>query len=152
MKKLHHILFVVIVVFSIGLSACGGGGKDETPQGSSAGQTLDRPTPPAEYASKKSPGMGSGDVDKGKRLYQVNCASCHGDKGMGDGPSAAMLDPKPQPLATNELNLSDAYLFWRISEGGLIEAFKSAMPAWKSILTEDEIWQMIAYIRSMGDN
>jgi mono/diheme cytochrome c family protein len=149
MKKLQSILFVILILITISLTACGGGGKVQTPQGSTS-QSLERPAPPEEYASKKSPGMSNSDVENGKRIYQVNCASCHGDKGLGDGPSAGMLNPKPQPLATNAPNLSDAYLFWRISEGGLMQPFKSAMPAWKSILKENEIWQVIAYLRKFG--
>jgi mono/diheme cytochrome c family protein len=43
------------------------------------------------------------------------------------------------------LTFSDVF-----SEGGLIKQFKSAMPAWKSILTEAEIWQVIAFIRKLG--
>jgi mono/diheme cytochrome c family protein len=148
MKKLYSILFVIPIVLSLILAACGG--SETTTPPASAGQALDRPAPPEEFADKKSPGMGSGDVEEGKRLYQVNCASCHGEKGLGDGPSAAMLSPKPLPIATEAASLSDAYLFWRISEGGLMQPFKSAMPSWKSILTEEEIWKVIAYIRNLG--
>jgi mono/diheme cytochrome c family protein len=133
------------------LTACGGGGNTPAPAGSAV-QALDRPAPPEEFVNKESPGMGSSDVENGKRLYDVNCASCHGEKGLGDGPSAAMLSPKPLPIATEAANLSDAYMFWRISKGGLMQPFKSAMPAWNSILTEEEIWQVIAYIRKLSAN
>lgn len=37
-------------------------------------------------------------VAKGKASYEVNCASCHGDKGLGDGVAAAALEPKPRNL------------------------------------------------------
>jgi mono/diheme cytochrome c family protein len=39
-------------------------------------------------------------VAKGKASYEINCASCHGDKGLGDGVAAAALDPKPRNLVT----------------------------------------------------
>jgi mono/diheme cytochrome c family protein len=150
MKKSNSILLVIFVISWTILSACGGEKSQPTQGGAS--QTLDRPAPPADYASKKSPGMSDSDIENGKRLYQVNCASCHGEKGMGDGPSAAMLKPKPTSVAETASNLSDAYLFWRISEGGLMQPFKSAMPAWKSILAEDDIWQVIGYMRALGAN
>lgn len=46
--------------------------------------------------------------------------------------------------------LSDDYLFYRISEGGNVAPFNSAMPAWKEILTETERWDVINYTRSLG--
>jgi mono/diheme cytochrome c family protein len=48
-------------------------------------------------------------------------------------------------------SLSDGYLFWRISKGGAIEPFNSAMPAWESSLTEDQRWQVVTYIRTLSD-
>jgi mono/diheme cytochrome c family protein len=39
-------------------------------------------------------------VAKGKASYEMNCASCHGDKGLGDGVAAEALDPKPRNLVT----------------------------------------------------
>ena len=68
---------------------------------------------------------------------------------MGDGPAANSLNPKPKPLATEMKSLQDDYLFWRISEGGAFAPFASAMPAWKSILSADEIWQVIAFLRTL---
>jgi hypothetical protein len=56
----------------------------------------------------------------------------------------------PQNLAENQSQLSDSYLFWRISEGGLMDPFYSLMPAWRGLLDEEEIWQIITYVRTMG--
>lgn len=39
-------------------------------------------------------------VAKGKASFEINCASCHGAKGLGDGAAAAALDPKPRNLVT----------------------------------------------------
>jgi mono/diheme cytochrome c family protein len=36
----------------------------------------------------------------GRAIYDDNCAACHGLSGMGDGPSAASLNPKPANLTT----------------------------------------------------
>ena len=38
-------------------------------------------------------------LERGAELYATNCASCHGDGGMGDGPIGAALDPAPSPLS-----------------------------------------------------
>jgi mono/diheme cytochrome c family protein len=45
--------------------------------------------------------------------------------------------------------MSDAYLYWRISEGGLMEPFNSLMPGWKGMLNDQNIWKIITYIRTM---
>lgn len=47
--------------------------------------------------------------------------------------------------------LSDAYLFYRISEGGNFAPFNSAMPAFADKLSERERWHVINYIRSLND-
>jgi mono/diheme cytochrome c family protein len=124
-------------------------------QDNAANQTVDasqvRPTPPVDYASMQSPQMNAVDLSEGKKLYKTNCTTCHGDTGLGDGPAASALDPKPQPLAHTVAGESDAYLFWRISTGGSAEPFKSAMPAWKTVLNEQQIWQLIAYLRKLSE-
>lgn len=126
------------------LAACGG------PGGGSKSLEIDRPTPPAEYAGKVNPLADQAEaIDPGKQLYAANCASCHGVEAMGDGPAAASLNPQPKPLATEMKTLSDDYLYWRIAEGGAFSPFSSAMPAWKRSLSEDEIWQVIAFLRTL---
>jgi mono/diheme cytochrome c family protein len=131
---------LVLVLF---LAACSG--SDD------AQKTLDieRPAPPAEYAGKANPLTDDAAAGAGQPIYAANCASCHGAEGMGDGPAANSLNPKPKPLATEMNALKDDYLFWRIAEGGAFAPFASAMPAWKSILSEDEIWQVIAFLRTL---
>jgi hypothetical protein len=69
---------------------------------------------------------------------------------MGDGPAGASLDPAPAPVAHTSQMLGDDLLFWRISEGGLPEAFGSAMPAWKDSLDEQTRWDLVNYMRALG--
>ena len=45
-------------------------------------------------------GENSGELDKGKTLYQEKCQMCHGAGGKGDGPAAASFNPRPYDLAT----------------------------------------------------
>lgn len=85
---------------------------------------------------------------KGKALYEAQCVSCHGETGMGDGPAAASLNPPPAPIARTACRMSDAYLFWRISEGGA--QWGTAMPAFGNTLSEEDIWHLVNYIRSLG--
>jgi mono/diheme cytochrome c family protein len=51
-------------------------------------------TPAVELSSIKNPTQEM--IAKGKELYDANCKSCHGENGMGDGPSGAVLNPKPR--------------------------------------------------------
>jgi mono/diheme cytochrome c family protein len=103
---------------------------------------------PAEYAGLTNPiPADAASLERGASLYATNCASCHGDGGMGDGPAASALDPAPAPVAHSSRMLADDYLFWRISEGGA--PFDSSMPAWKT-LDEEARWDMINFMRALG--
>jgi Cu/Ag efflux protein CusF len=79
---------------------------------------------------------------------------CHGADGKGTGPVAKGL-PHPPADLTHHFHRApgdgDAYLFWRVSEGGQVEPFKasqSAMPAYKTILSEDQRWDVLAYVHA----
>jgi mono/diheme cytochrome c family protein len=91
-------------------------------------------------------------IAAGGELFAVNCASCHGETGMGDGAAAAALDPKPATLADAEMmaDVTDGYLVWRITEGGIGEPFNSAMPAWGETFNEEQIWQLVSFVRSLS--
>ena len=99
---------------------------------------------PAEYSGLTNPiAAGDDSLARGAEIYAEQCATCHGDEGMGDGPGGASLDPQPAPLAHTGRMLADDYLFWRISEGG-------AMPAWKASLEETERWDLVNYLRVLS--
>lgn len=110
--------------------------------------------PPAEYAGLTNPYEGDPQaIAAGEEIYNANCATCHGEEGHGDGPAAQGLDPAPASLADRAMmgDMSDGLLFWRVTEGGAMEPFNSAMPAWGDVLTEEERWQVISYIRTLGE-
>lgn len=104
---------------------------------------------PAEYAGLTNPiPADTESLERGGELYTVNCASCHGDGGMGDGPAGSALDPAPSPIAHSSQMMADDYLFWRISEGGV--PFGTSMPAW-AVIDEQSRWDLINYMRALGD-
>lgn len=47
-------------------------------------------------------------------------------------------------------DLSDTYIFWRITEGGLDEPFNSAMPPWETVFNEEQRWQLVNFVRSLS--
>ena len=84
----------------------------------------------------------------GKEIFNENCASCHGRKGLGNGHAGVNLDPQPDTLTSDEINeLSDGALFSGISDGA-----HGAMIQWKFILSEDQRWHVVDYIRELRKN
>ncbi len=92
---------------------------------------------------------GKGDPAKGKEKFNQICASCHGPTGHGDGPAAAALDPKPRNLSDPKYasTLSDEQIFKTVKEGGAVVGKSPLMPAWGSVLSDNDIWNVIAYLR-----
>jgi mono/diheme cytochrome c family protein len=87
-------------------------------------------------------------LEAGAALYTQRCASCHGRQGMGDGDAPRSLLPSPALLAfmiQRPISV-DEYLLWSIAEGG--KQFDTEMPAFKNILSREEIWKIIAYMRA----
>jgi mono/diheme cytochrome c family protein len=70
---------------------------------------------------------------------------CHGPQGHGDGPAGQSLEPRPGNLAEVQSRAEDDYLFWRIHDGKP----GTAMVAWKGILSDEQIWQAIAFLRTL---
>lgn len=104
---------------------------------------------PSQYAGvSASNQVNEASIQGGAELYSTHCASCHGESGLGEGPAAANLDPPASPIAHTSQMLSDDYLFWRISEGGV--GFETNMPAWKDTLDEGQIWDLVNFTRALG--
>jgi mono/diheme cytochrome c family protein len=97
-------------------------------------------------------GQTKGDAKAGKIKYDANCIGCHGATGKGDGPAAAALNPKPQDHTDGKtMNaLTDKYLFDIIKQGGKAVQKAALMPAANKKLTDQDIWDMVAYIRSLA--
>ena len=92
---------------------------------------------------------GKGDPAKGREKYNQICASCHGPSGKGDGPAAAALDPKPRDLSDAKYvsTISDEQIFKTVKEGGAAVGKSPLMPAWGGVLSDNDIWNVIAYLR-----
>lgn len=101
---------------------------------------------PARAARKKNPiPSDEKSMATGKDVYAHQCLSCHGTQGKGDGPASKDLNPKPHDLgAPNVVAQSDGALFWKITEG------KKPMPSFEKLISEDERWHVINYVRSFA--
>lgn len=121
------------------LAACG------EQNGSPASGPVSTPVPvPAEFAGKQNP-FGPEAATAGAEIFRTNCETCHGPQGHGDGPAGQSLDPKPQDLSELQKIAGDDFLFWRIHDGKP----GTSMVAWKGILTDEEIWQVVSFIRTL---
>ncbi len=91
-----------------------------------------------------------GNAAEGKTQYDNICAACHGPGGKGDGVASAALDPKPRDLsdAAYVSTLSNEHLYKVISEGGAAVGLSPMMAAWSGVLSEQQIWDVIAYIHT----
>jgi mono/diheme cytochrome c family protein len=87
-------------------------------------------------------------VQEGAALYAQQCAACHGPKGFGDGEAGRGLQPPPANLASmiRMPMLNDEFLLWTVSEGGV--PLGTAMPAFKGVLTPEQIWKIAAFMRA----
>lgn len=148
MKRTVLATFYASVITGLLLASCGG--VAASPGAEPVESPVARLDPPEEYAGKTNPFRGDAQAaSEGELLYQSNCYSCHGDGARGNGPAAAALEPKPSNLAKDQSELKDDYLLWRITEGGMMRPFNSVMPAWRGILTEEQIWKIITYLRTL---
>jgi mono/diheme cytochrome c family protein len=125
---------VILLILSLSLSACG----------RYAAPATSFPPVPADYAGKTNP-LGADAVETGAVNFNTYCKACHGAAGLGDDPAGQAINPKPASLPAVAGQVGDDYLFWRVSEGKL----GTAMVGWAGVLNEEQIWQVIAYIRTL---
>ena len=99
----------------------------------------------------------AGDAAKGKAIFTANCASCHGDGGKGDGPVGAALNPHPRDFTKGEFKFdaakdgkpgSDAALTNVIKNGAGVYGGSPLMAPWGGTLSDADIQNVIAYVRT----
>jgi mono/diheme cytochrome c family protein len=85
-------------------------------------------------------------VARGRQLFQKNCAVCHGAEGRGDGVAASGLSKRPEDLSriAPPPIFPDGVVAYRIIHG------KRTMPAFGQVLSENEIWDLMNFIRSLA--
>lgn len=106
--------------------------------------TQDNWAAPARAAAKKNPiPADAASIGRGKAVYTAECFTCHGPSGKGDGPQAAQLEKNPGNL-TKLQGQSPGALFWKVSEG------KKPMPTFSTKLSEQQRWDVVNYIQTLG--
>jgi len=87
------------------------------------------------------------DLTRGKALYQDHCATCHGQTGWGDGPTAASLRVAPANFHRFRSFLKSDEELLRTIEHGIVF---SPMHAWTGSLTEGQMVDVLAYVRLLS--
>jgi mono/diheme cytochrome c family protein len=127
----------------LGMASCAGPGRSDNGASSPAGS----PAPSAaESAGAKAQNPVPRDdrsVSLGRAVYAKNCQSCHGPRGRGDGPAVGRLNVDMPDLTSESVQSdSDGTLFNVITKGS------KPMPAYRKLLTEEQRWHVVNYVRS----
>ena len=84
-------------------------------------------------------------LESGKALYDKHCKSCHGAKGLGDGPKAKELETPTGDFSADLKGQTDGELFFKTKEG------RDDMPSFaKKIPSDNDIWSVINYIKTFA--
>ena len=84
---------------------------------------------------------------RGEVVFKTNCILCHGVNGDGMGRASVLFDPPPADLTRSDKN--DVYKKMIITMGGEAMGRSSVMPIWGMELNEDEIDDVVSYLRSI---
>jgi len=86
-------------------------------------------------------------IDEGRQNFSHYCYACHGLDGQATGVpfSDSMSPPVPSLASRRVQSYSDGQLYWVIQNG----LWPSGMPAAKGVLTDEEMWSLVLYIRHL---
>ena len=85
---------------------------------------------------------------RGGLVYANYCVTCHGINADGNGRAARLYNPKPANLRASDKN--DAYFGLIIRKGGAALGRSEFMPTWEAELTNEQISDLVAYLRSIN--
>ena len=89
-------------------------------------------------------------VFRGGLVFANYCVTCHGINADGNGRAARLYNPKPANLRTSDKN--NAYYGLIIRMGGTPMGRSEFMPAWEAELTNEQIGDLVSYLRSINVN
>jgi DMSO reductase family type II enzyme heme b subunit len=107
--------------------------------------------------ASSSPSFAAGNAEKGKTIYAKRCWWCHGKTGGADGPASKFLIPPPRDFTAGLFKFKtspakveiarDEDMFNMITDG----MPGTGMPSWKSLLSDQDRWDVVAYIKTLTD-
>ena len=85
---------------------------------------------------------------RGGLVFANYCVTCHGINADGNGRAARLYNPKPANLRMSDKN--DTYFGLIVRKGGAALARSEFMPSWEAELTNEQISDLVAYLRSIN--
>ena len=111
---------------------------------------------PEEERAKTNPVPASEDaLRQGRALYHQHCTLCHGDSGRGEGPAARVHSrrstraPKDFSDTKVQAEMTDGEIFWKTA-AGLREDGKVSHPAYRGVMSDNDLWTLVHFIRSLS--
>jgi high-affinity iron transporter len=87
------------------------------------------------------------DIAEGRQLYEQSCASCHGMRGLGDGPAGKTMNPKPPAVgdgaAMTDVSPATMYRIVSVGIGG------TPMQGFAATLTANQRWNIVSYLMGL---
>lgn len=154
-KAQRGLLAILVATFLMGLGVTIAAGARAVGEDSSA-------APPQEYNSGPSQRIDDSqrpapaqDVEAGEEVYRERCSFCHGEKGDGFGPVAPYLNPRPRDFTSGLFKLRTTSDGEPPLDTDMIRTVKkgipgTAMPSWEGTLSDEEIANVVAYIKTFS--
>lgn len=99
---------------------------------------------PANYKSMKNPKKADANsINTGKTEWNKTCKSCHGVKGLGDGPKAKTLKTSPGDFSKDMKGQTDGELFYKTKFG------RGDMPKYDGKIEDGDIWNLVNFMRTL---
>jgi mono/diheme cytochrome c family protein len=110
---------------------------------------------PGDQITASTPPQASGSAERGRTVYQKHCVECHGASGKGDGPASHLLVPRPRDFTLGRYKIRSTETGSVPTDDDLIRSVKkglygSAMPGWETILSDADITDVVAHLKSLS--
>ncbi len=109
----------------------------------------------AALAGEPAPDAGfvlSGDAAQGQKGYKLVCAPCHGEKGLGNGPAAAALNPRPASFTLPDVaaRLTGEWVYTLSRDGGAAHGKSELMAPLGKTLTDQQLRNIAAFVLTLA--